>query len=820
MRWSSRSLTIMICAAMAGAALVPSGTPASAAAAPAVTEAGAGIWGGGFVNSLTKLSGTGSKTEFMAAGDVWGTARTTNAGLGWTPQNDGMAVGSAASAASGLVSVDQKSVAAIMKAANGDLWAAFGTGSSTNTGLMVSAAGTGPWTGRNVTVAGQRLRFQANGPGSGGVNYPADEVWSGITYSWKHPRPTGGILLEDGTRLFAGTFAIAGRSDNQGLVMGSATTTAWTSMALGASSTQCPGGCTVTAILKDPKVANTYYVGTHGFGLFKVVIPTGCTATTCTAVSPITLTGATPAPDAYSDIPDLATGDGMIYVAAGHDGVFSATADDAAAGKAFAQVDPAHFPKSPGYDADPTKADLGATYVTAVDVAGTGSGRKVYAGVTNPLCSGAGTAKTCHSVMRINDSTASNVWTDIVYNLTPSSIVAGTSSTWWLPYANWINGGSYDVSSIKVVAGQVFVAGRSGVWRNPTATNDTVWEPAVQGLPGTIHNAVAAQNSTAAFTTVATDWRTFSGTGTAAVSWSTFPSSASTGPVGYSVAIDQSTSGAQAGQRLIGVGDDSKNNAGAIASSSNGSSYALISPAGTSRVLGLGVAYEGTTRHIYAAYAGFGGGTGFYQSTDGGTTWSPTGAPALLADTGADNLFADVEVPVISGDKVYVYDRATGNLWLGTNWGKSPSNWTVIYTVTGASKKSGWIATDPSSSARVWLSTSTTVTKLTTCLSGGCAVNSYPLPTGALPGPIAINPSSGTVYVTGVATYGDEGTNTKYSTAPAALYKFTSTNTWKDVSPSSYRQVGGYARGFAINAAGGAFVATNGQGVRYLNGLT
>jgi hypothetical protein len=274
----------------------------------------------------------------------------------------------------------------------------------------------------------------------------------------------------------------------------------------------------------------------------------------------------------------------------------------------------------------------------------------------------------------------------------------------------------------------------------------------------------------------------------------------------------------------VGIGNDNDNVAGAIATSADGTAYTLVGPVRSRRVIGLGIAYQGTTRHIYAGLAGpdSGSGSGFYRSSDGGSTWVQATAPGLLTDPGDDVIVADIEVPVVTGGTVYVYDRSTGNLWRSADYG---TTWAIVYTVASPSKKWGWIATDPSSAGRVWLSTPAGVTRLTTCLTGTCTATAFAtgtttgLPKGSLAGPIAINPGTGTVFVSSVATYGNDLTGTKYATVSSGLYKFNGTG-WTNVSPATYKQVAGYARGLTITSSGKAYLATNGQGVRYLTGLS
>jgi hypothetical protein len=194
--------------------------------------------------------------------------------------------------------------------------------------------------------------------------------------------------------VLAGTYALTEtNTTNQGLVIGSAaSTTGWRTVAFGSNSGDCgTAGCTITAVLKDTttdsaKVA--YYVGTHGYGLFRVTIPLNakgkivCSADHCGTPTQIPLvagSGTATSPDQLSDISDLSINDGKLYVAAGLDGVYRGNIGNTSVNR----IDDTTIATSKGTNT--TGRDLGDSFFTAIEGAGSGTGRKVFVGIHNPV---------------------------------------------------------------------------------------------------------------------------------------------------------------------------------------------------------------------------------------------------------------------------------------------------------------------------------------------------------------------------------------------------------------------------------------------------
>jgi hypothetical protein len=771
------------------------------------------IWGGGFANEILKW--TGVTDGFIVAGDIWGAATTTNKGTNWTPKNAGMRTDNARSIADlGWV--------------GSDLWAAYGTGGTTDNGIMVSTGGTGDWQVKNLTVGGSLLRFEGNNPD--GVDYPG---------GWKHPRPTGKLMVSEGSNVFIGTYAVANtpthpeyESQNQGLVRTTPTGTNGTSIALAAGSTECPSGCTITSIVRDPNAANpTLYVGTHGHGLFRVRDLT-CSGTNCATVVRVDYGGLTSFPDPLADVADLVIVDGELWCACGLEGVRrSAVPTTALTGKSGGIL----FRDASGdLTQDDNIREYGDTQVTAIDAIPktNKAAKKVYIGVASPFCENlVGIGRRCHTIYRLNDNNGAT-FNDIVFSAgtgtTISANVGGTTTKWWATYYNpfnSLNGTSYAASALRVNSGTIYVAGRSGVWR--TTGTDTSWEPAVKNLTGTTNNSVASvPTNLGKFYVGNTDYQSL--TEDTVIGTPPNPpviqGNGITSSVVFSVVADplhDNTAYAAAGDRSDNDNDCSVQGGtnclgGVYVTTDGGVNFTRIfgNPPTDHRFIGVGLSHRSNgSSVVYAAQAGGAGGTtGFWRYESG--TATQVGTPLMFSSTDQAQTFASISVPSTSSPYVYAFDRQTGTLWRSADYGDT---WKDVFDTAQQFGHVGYVAADPATPTTAYLSVKNDVYKLTNCDQASCTQQLLPDPqmngANAAEGPIAFKDGTSTLYMATRVT----GLTDNTPTTTPGLYQWSGT-AWTLLTSGKveYANSAGYPRGLAVGSDGTAYLTTTGQGTRII----
>jgi hypothetical protein len=330
----------------------------------------------------------------------------------------------------GITSVDQLKVASVaFSPTPGEIYAGVGD-EGRNGGVLVS------------TDAGLTWELRSTVPQFSGGN---NDGWP--TLPQKHPRSTGSLFAFDPGRdlVYAATFdGGVFRSDDHG----------YTWKPLGTS------GQFLRGIAIDPSDPDVLYVAAYGEGLYKTT--NASTAGTFTKL-PFTPTK----PEELSMIGS------DLYVAAGPSGIWKS----ANGGANWSKLGGTTVPTGPVWMSIAGYQACGQTVL--------------YAGAEH------GTTK---GVLRSTDGGAT--WTSLVAD--PATLhdeIGGPGGEhWWLYKAAFIPGGSfYTASSLAVdptpppegecLRHQVFLAGRSGIWRS--TDGGTEWYPAIRGLGVSIARGVA-----------------------------------------------------------------------------------------------------------------------------------------------------------------------------------------------------------------------------------------------------------------------------------------------------------------------------------------
>jgi hypothetical protein len=735
------------------AALLPMGRLPLAQAATA-TQSGA--WGGGFINVLA--GSPTSSTTFLGGGDDSGISSLSTTTENWT------------TSIKGLWDTTQLTIASIAYRAGGtELYAAYG---SNGGGLLKSTDSGQSWSVFASGVTG--LKFNGHTPA--GVDPPY--------HGCPCPRATGSLLVldESGTslnRIYAGTFG-------NGIMRLDAATGVWTTIALGAGSSQCSdtNGCYATTLIPGPTGPGTLYVGTHGHGAFKITNPT-CSGTNCATVTPIV------GSPAITDAEELLFVGTNLFCACGTQGFYRGQSPYTSLTQS-----------NTGLAFDTT---FGHTTSYAA-IAGI-SGSSLYLGAYNALCE----SGDCHTVYRSTNTGSS--WTNVTFGQPAGNIsttVAGTAITWWeavYTTNNLINQANFNAASIKVTSDlHVLVSGHSGVWT--TTSDDVHWAPAVQNLGVTIHHDAAIDANDATRADVATtDWESFVSASHLSAGNVIQRNASGTGiSVGFSLAVDKQDPSPSTA--YLGAGNRDDSTIGDVFSSSDPVTAGWSSTGFThQRPFGVAVgrALPGDPPTLFATSP-----TGLWRKV-GSNPWESS--PVLVIyGSGLD--FAPISFPNNLGQVLYTYDRLTGKLWRSSSLGAS-GTWVNVWSAPAGEfdATTGFMVADPTAAGRVWVTTSGLhgIYKLTGCDVGNCVQATINNTAVTNPGPIAIKPGTSGLFV---ATRSTSSTLTDVT----LLRTTNGGNSWTDLSNAFYKGSAVFPKQLAVAGDGTAYVTTLGDGVIVITG--
>ncbi len=468
-----------------------------------------------------------------------------------------------------------------------------------------------------------------------------NEGVNGIPHT--HPRSTGVLLAEDpsGGYLYAATFA-------QGLLRSDDGGATWTNLGL--------AGKHLRGLAIDPADPDTLYVGAYNDGVYL----------TTTASTTGTLSKMGGSPTTPEEL--LLLGDSL-YVAGGKAGIFRTRNG----GSSWQPLGGA-LPTGPSW------TSISGYRACGRDV--------VYVGATSGVA---------NAIVRSIDDGAT--WASVTADpaLVHRTIGGPNGPTWWLGSQGKMipGGGGYVASSIVTGTGTpggtdcldagVWVSGRAGIWASQNAAHD--WYPMMRGLGVSIARDVAGDPSVAGKTYVATaDWVfLFSNDSLATVTQKKAP-----GVVrGTDIAIDPATT-----RVYIGAGKPSTN--GEVFSSPNPATSGwtdegLSSVAGGRVPLAVSAQTNGTQRILLAAVEGSGiwrkvGGTWTRVNSVAMATWQPSRGASFAWAPGSTT--------------VYLFDHESG-VWRSGDRGRT---WVKIWNVRSSVAGTGYVAVDPASAGRLYVS--------------------------------------------------------------------------------------------------------------------
>ena len=372
---------------------------------------------------------------------------------------------------------------------------------------------------------------------------------------------------------------------------------------------------------------------------------------------------------------------------------------------------------------------------------------------------------------------------------------------WWLAdQRNFMLGGSvYTASQIAVdpqalgsgvcLQPRVLIAGRSGVWG--TDDGGSNWFPMVRGMGVTIVHAVsidpAAPNHVFAATA---DWVMLSSADTG---WS-FELRSPTSGTGFALALDTSSNPAAlyvaTGSPLLNRGGEIFANSDAL---SNGWTPMGLATFASGRVLAVAVQRVDAQPVVLAA-------------VDGGGVWRKSGSGPwaqvnrdVLTQPGA---VGGVSLAWPSGSTVFLFDRQSG-LWRSVDAG---ATWTQVWDRTSGPSFTGYVAADPTTPGRVYVSVGDEgLYRLDGADSGTVQGGQiHPDLLGELrhPGPVTVS-SAGVVYACELGTDGP----------PDILSSADAGKNWRSLGDATYRASALFPLGIAVSPSGIMYLALNGNGL-------
>jgi hypothetical protein len=562
-----------------------------------------------------------------------------------------------------------------------------------------------------------------------------------------HPRSTGSLFAFDPGRdlVYAASF--------EGGVMRSADHgRSWT--ALG------PSGRYLRGIAIDPAHPNTLYVAAYGAGVYE----------TTDASEAGTFTRLPSAPATPEEVAMIGSD---LYVAAGSAGIYRS----ADGGIRWSLI-----------------GGTGRSGSVWISLAGyRACGRiVVYAGADE---GGAG------GVVRSMDG--GDTWTSLVTDPARmhDEIGGPGGEPWWLYTPSVLPGGStYTASAIAVgrvgsphggcLPREVFLAGRSGVWRS--TDGGTQWYPAMGGLGVTIVRGVALDSTRPGHVYTATaDWVQVASTDDGDHVVQQRPPG---GATGFDVEVD---AGAEPPRVFVATGSPTENSDGevySIATTMAGgwTDEGLSEVAHGSTPLGIAVGQVGTTPVLLVATEG----QGVWRKS--GSSWTQV-STSVMQGSEPSHAASMVWPP---GPFVYLFDHSTG-IWRSSDSGVT---WTRIWAQVSESPLTGFLAADPSAPGRLYVSVGGRgVFRIDDARSGRAFTGEVvPVEVGAFtrPGAIAVD-RTGVLYVATVAEGG--GAELYRSTEQGASFTLVSGPVWSATA--------GYVNDLEVSPDGELFAALNGDGL-------
>jgi hypothetical protein len=561
-----------------------------------------------------------------------------------------------------------------------------------------------------------------------------------------HPRSTGTLLAEDasGGFLYAATF-------KQGVMRSDDGGHTWTTLGL--------AGKYLRGLAFDPANPDTLYVGAYNDGVY--VTTTASTTGTFSKIA-----GSPTTPEEL-----LLLGDSL-YVAGGKAGVFRTRNG----GSSWQQLGGSAVPTN-----GPFWESIAGYRACNRDV--------VYAGAKG----GGGNA-----IVRSIDDGAT--WGSVTSDptLIHPTIGGPGGPTWWLGGGGRFAPGSAGYVASSIVTGtpggtdcldpDVWVAGRSGIWASQNEAHD--WYPMMQGLGVSIARDVAGDPSVAGRTYVAAaDWVFLYSTD----SLTTVTQKKAPGVVrGTDIAIDPATS-----RVYIGAGKPSTN--GEIFSSANPvtsgwTDEGLSGVAGGRVPLAVAAQTASGQRILLAAVEG----NGIWRKV--GATWTKVNAVAMASwqpSRGSSFAWAP------GAPNVYLFDHESG-VWRSNDRGKT---WTKIWNIRSSVAGTGYLAVDPTSPGRLYVSQAGTgVYRIDGATSGSVEAGTLS-PTLIYP-----SPSAGPIETDGAGSLW-LGLNASANETPGLYRSDNAGGSWSLMSDGAYAAAALFPYDLWIAPDGHVFVATNGDGV-------
>lgn len=702
-RLSNFRLVVTYAGLIALVSLSLSSTPVAATS----TTAESGLWGGGLTTVLS--IDPNSSTNILVGGDVSGVHRSTSSADSWTTSDANM------------WDPVQRGIATIAysEANSSTVYAGLGNGSAG--GVLKSTNGGQTWTQASTTPVFDALSSSGGPFGSGSTQV----------------RSLGNLIVVDDTNgiVYAGTY----KGGVYGSTNGGGT---WSPIALAPGDSHCTDWgqgrtCYIRTLLAQPDDPTTLYVGTFGDGGFKITNANSSTRQ-------VTSLGMPSGTHAEEFVFDNATPTPRLWCACGDDGIFRASSPYTS----WSSVN--------GSGIETTGPEWNAIAFDPVQ-------SEIYVGATQAVDDGAGHYKS------LKKRTGTS-WTDITTD--PSKIsntVCGTTSTdWWLGDStgapDYVLGAqAYDPAMIVANDDNVYVAGKSGVWRSTDGGTGgtTDWSPCVQGLGVTVNNDLGTSpNDPANAYIVDQDWTFLYSEDHGATVARHDPSASE--KTGVSMAVD--VQDGSVSDAYLGIGDTAQgptyNTAGDVFMSSDPTSSSWTSldlrsatmsppcPTGVETAVPLGMAVgrdiSGTVFVVAAV-----NNCGVWRYDSSTDDWTQEEGITVFGPQ--DNItFAPMAWPGGTGPYVYLLNRSTQKLYYSDDYGQS---WSQLWSVPGGTmdNSTGYLAADPVVTGRLWVTTNET--KGTYRLDGvqdgviDCTTHYSGTSDPSNPGPVIVRPGASTVYV-------------------------------------------------------------------------
>ncbi|OCT10979.1 hypothetical protein A8709_04560 [Paenibacillus pectinilyticus] len=818
MKVLSRLTWTKTCSVLLSACLVVAAVPffpkAAAAAVPTVTFQPSGFDGGGFQSVVA--ADPNHQGVLLDGADVSGIFRSTSTTWpSWVPVNNHISGNSA------FTDTGHLKVAAITFAPGTSNLVYAGVGSQgTRGGFMASTDGGQTWAIRSTVP-------QFNG-GNPKTESPVDSGGTAIIPSY--PRNTGNLIALDETNgyIYAATYQ-GGlmRNHNNGYDATAGNGTGWDTIGL--------SGAFLRSLVIDPSNSNTLYVSTYD-----------TTAATDSArrfnkVYKITNSrSATPTVTVLSNSPntvkEMVIIGGVIYAAAGADGIYSSADGGATWNKLYQH----------NTTVNPTTRWMSITGYTST------GGPVLFAGAWNPPKNT--TVSTQYDgVIRSLDGGAT--WTSMtqddsqIKNLVDGP---GGSDDWWLLHsdegAHTRMGDDRYASSYLVVdpynANTLYSSGKAGVWRTDNATAATpTWYPASHKLnvsnDFTVISDPTRANGTVHIGNV--DWNyLYSTDHMQTVNPNRLTSDTNVTPpylqrnvTGLALDSSMNTNAVV----YIGTGDRNSNTGGEVYANANpltlqdsGSNSPWVSEGLAANVkTRFSIANVTKARRVMAVAAnqrdnGSGGkdkyviaaveNGGVWQEKNG--TWSQVTyvVDANTTDAMAGSQATRLASMIWNGGSsyVYLYDKDKGVFRSNSNG--DAGSWQKIFINTSVSDYSGHVLLDPSDSTKLYVSADNGLYRIdsaeTVSSSAGVKLN---FPSG-VPGPIAFY--NGNFFVATPASSTNPEPHLYVASASDVAAATASTSiTWTDITATDpvFRGMGQFLYNMDISNDGYIYMASDTDGL-------